>query len=298
MTYRVNRACCAAVLALVAAVSVSCAHQRVTWTPETVRPPESLEAALEQVTAAVAQPAQPAPATPLETPAAEGALQITRDGAILTALSNNRSLAVARFGPAVGETLEPEARALFDPRFLATTSLGRDTSPISGISRYTLGRALSSGGAFSVSDLVVPDDPDQTFINVTETLTEIFSAQEYDPFIEAWQSSGTASVRNVLPTGTEVFLSGGVTRTESNFTPEEYIAEWSVGVNQALLRGAGPAVNLVALRQARNTAARTEHVFRNDLLQLVQQVETAYWDLVLAQELLKIREFSVQLAEQ
>ncbi|MCX5770911.1 MAG: TolC family protein [Candidatus Hydrogenedentes bacterium] len=298
MKCRVNGACCAGVLALIAAVCVSCAHQRVTWTPETVKPPETLEAAMEQVTGAAAQPAQPTPATPPETPAPAGAVQITRDGAILTALTNNRSLAVARYGPAVGETLEPEARAVFDPRFLATTSLGRDTSPISGISRYTVGRLLSGGGGLSVSDLVVPDDPDETFINVTQTLSELFGAQKYDPFIEAWQSSGTASVRNVLPTGTEVFLSGGVTRAKSNFTPEEYTGEWSVGVNQALLRGGGPAVNLVALRQARNNAAKTEHVFRNDLLQLVQQVETAYWDLVLARELLKIREFSVQLAEQ
>jgi len=284
--------------AVASAILVSCAHQPVTWTPETVEPPESLEAALEKLVPEL-PPLEPAePPAPIELAAPEGVVEVTRDGAILTALANNRSLAVARFGPLVGETLPPEARAVFDPRFLSTVSLGRDTSPISGISRYTIGRALSGGGSLNVSDLIVPGDPDQTFINVTETLTGIFSQPQFNPFIEAWQSSGTAEIRNILPTGTEVFLSGGVTRSESNFTPEEYIAEWSVGVNQALLEGAGPAVNLVALRQARNAEAQTKQAFRDELLQLVQQVETAYWDLVLAQELLKIRLFSVELAQQ
>lgn len=301
MRLNVKWAFTAAFAAVASAFFVSCAHRAVTWTPEMVAPPESLDAALEEAAAGGPAPAaagRSEPASPVGLSGADGEVELTRDGAILTALANNRSLAVARFGPLIGETLAPEARSVFDPRFLATTSLGRDTSPISGISRYTIGRALSGGASLNVSDLIVPEDPDQTFINIAETLTGIFSQPQFDPYIEAWQSSGNAEVRNVLPTGTEVFLSGGVTRSKSNFTPEEYIAEWSVGVNQALLEGGGPAVNLVALRQARNSAAQTCHAFRDELLQLVQQAETGYWDLVLARELLKIRQFSVELAEQ
>jgi len=51
------------------------------------------------------------------------------------------------------------------------------------------------------------------------------------------------------------------------------------------------------LRQARNTAAKSRHEFRSSVLELVYQVENAYWELVLATKTLKIREFSVQLAK-
>jgi outer membrane protein TolC len=64
------------------------------------------------------------------------------------------------------------------------------------------------------------------------------------------------------------------------------------------LRNAGLPVNLVALRQARNKAAQSKFVFQATVLDTVRQTELAYWELVLANEVLKIREFAVKLAEE
>lgn len=55
-------------------------------------------------------------------------------------------------------------------------------------------------------------------------------------------------------------------------------------------------VNMAALRQARNIAAQSEHEFRAAVIDVVRQTERAYWELVLAKEVLAIREFGVTLA--
>jgi outer membrane protein len=110
--------------------------------------------------------------------------------------------------------------------------------------------------------------------------------------------SGDVSVSEFLPTGTDVFLSGGFSRSRSAGRDREYSGSWSAGLNQELLRGFGTDVNLVTLRQARNTAAIREHELRGFIIDLVQQVEDAYWELVLAREKVEIRKFSVELARE
>jgi outer membrane protein TolC len=95
-----------------------------------------------------------------------------------------------------------------------------------------------------------------------------------------------------------VFLSGGMTRSRASLAEPSYVGTWSAEVNQALLRGLGPSVNLVALRQARNTAAASQHQLRGFVMDLVQQTEDAYWNLVLAFETLNIRHFGFNLAQE
>jgi len=239
----------------------SCAHTP-RWTPETVAPPESLEGALEKVAQPVAEeqiagpPTEESGVTPAPQPST---LALTRDGAILTALARNRSLAVERFARDISATYVHGARAAFDPNLLATVSYGRANRP------------SSQEGVTSVAD----EDREPAVSRDLET---------------------DLSMSEFLPTGTEVFLSGGLSRSRSS-SDWNYEGSWSVGVNQSLLRGLGPDANLVALRQARNTTARGRHEFRSSVLELVYQAENAYWELVLATETVKIREFSVQLAK-
>lgn len=71
---------------------------------------------------------------------------------------------------------------------------------------------------------------------------------------------------------------------------------WSIELRQPLLQGAGTFVNYIAIKQARNKAAQSVYSFRQTVLSVVQQTETAYWNLVLAHEVLAIREFAVTLA--
>ena len=251
-------------------------------------------------------------------------LPITRDGAIITALLNNHGLEIARLGPRITEYFVPIERASFDPRLLATISYGKERYQLAGTDEYTFG-GDNGGGGLGLFPRVVGPDPQATASNVlgivSRQLDQPLPWERHRPsrretasgftgflsdalspaapvFMEARDAQGSATLSTYLPTGTSVFLRGGIERTESNFVTTEYEGDWTVGVNQALLRGAGTQVNLASLRQARNTVAQSMKQLDQFLLTLVTTVELAYWDVVLAREVLSIREFAVELAEE
>lgn len=231
-----------AAVAIALVVLSACSRYQAEWTAERVAPPPSLADALVAADLAAERGEQPTTHT------------LTRDGAILTALSRNRSLAVERYNPLIAETLAPEARAAFDPRLLATTSFGKST------------------------------------FQRTATQTTTDTRRNLATDVE---------LSNAFPTGTQVFLSGGIDReTRSTLDGSQYIANWSAGVNQSLLRGMGTDVNLVSLRQARNEEAISMAQLRDFVMELAATTETAYWELALAYETEQIREFSLELARE
>lgn len=260
------------------------------------------------------------------TPALEAGAQlpITRDGVILTALLNNQGLDIARLGPRISAYFVPMERAAFDPRLMATASYGQERYQLAGTDEFTFGAGNGNGGigpfpqvlgpnpqattsnllGIASRQLAQPPLPEREFPSRREIASEIagYLSEEIAPeapaFMDAEESLGAATLSTFLPTGTSVFLTGGLTRGESNFVPTEYEGEWTLGVNQALLRGAGTQVNLAALRQARNTVARSVHELEQYLLDLTNEAEQAYWDVALAREVLSIREFAVELAEE
>ena len=110
--------------------------------------------------------------------------------------------------------------------------------------------------------------------------------------------SGSVQAVESLPTGTAITLSGGSARTNTSPGDTNYESNWSAKVSQSLLRGAGTAVNLAALRQAENSAEISAQAFRDSVLDQVEKVETAYWELVLSRESLRIKKSAVELAEE
>lgn len=106
-----------------------------------------------------------------------------------------------------------------------------------------------------------------------------------------------AAVSEQLPTGTTV--DAGVTseRTWGTSSAERNATRAGLTVTQALLQGRGVAVNLADLRQARLDTRLSEYEFRGFAEALVAQVETTYWDYVLALRQVKIVEESLKLAE-
>ncbi|MCC5876032.1 MAG: TolC family protein [Candidatus Sumerlaeia bacterium] len=188
-------------------------------------------------------------------------MPLSRDGAVLTALARNRSLGVQRLDPEIAALLPNIERGAFDPRLTSRASFGRDTRQLGGTAAFSFPAGAS-------------------------------------PEIEDEHIDGSITASQYFPTGTEVYLTGGVARNNTNFTDPEYSGRWSVGVNQALLRGRGTRVNLVSLRQAENSAARSIHELRGFVIDLVEQVEQAYWALVLAQETVRIQEYSIELAQE
>ncbi len=267
-----------------------CATEAPKWTPETVAPPATPPAEV-RAGAPIQNATQPL-SVPESAQAAEP-LAINRDTAILTAILNNRFAEVARFGPKIGDTLEPEARAAFDPALFGNLTYGHDerNATLTGTSS---GSGTGTGGSSGVADCVR-----QTIAIITQ-IRNIVAAVERTPqtAVKADTALATVGVSEHLPTGASLSLSGSTGTADTNVTDSKGVHGWTASVAQPLLRGAGTGVNLVALRQARNKAAQSEHAFRQKMLDLVEQTEAGYWNLALAQKLLEIRQFGVKLAEE
>ncbi len=277
------------VLGALAVLCAACATPTPRWTPESVAPPASTPEGVEKP-ASLEQRAQVVEAPAAAVP--EKGLPLTRDGAILTALKNNRAIGVAQLGPQIGETYIPEARAAFDPTLMATVSTGHNTQPATSSSLANLGSASTT---LPLSDLAAPG-VSQALNAVQQTMAA--ANQRVNPSVSTTNTTGSLSVQEFLPTGTQLYLTGTASSVDSTAASDVYQGTFTVGLNQALLRGAGTAVNLITLREAQNSSAQAVHVFRGAVLDTVEQVELAYWDLVLAGEILKIREFALSLAEE
>jgi len=267
-------------------ITAGCATWSPPWTPETVAPPATPPAPLEpapplpSVTQPVAVPDTVAASDP-NAPA----VPLTLESALLTALVNNRGLEVARFGPDIAETLIPQARAAFDPLLSASLTASDDERALTSAAADARRVTRTAGDA--VEDTV-------TLLGQVQQL--ITSLRGDDGELDIESRTGTLAVSQRLPTGTQFSVAGNAGTADSNLTGDQDSDGVSVQVAQPLLEDAGLAVNLVALRQARNRAAQGEAVFREQVLDFVATVDLTYWDLTLAEEVLEIRRFAVDLA--
>lgn len=220
-------------------------------------------------------------------PAEEATVPLTRDGALLSALANNRAVEVARFGPQIADTYAPEARAAFDPAILATVSFGRDTRP-------DLSPTPNASGGGSATDGSTVANA-AALVSAVSRLNRALDARDTGA-IDTEKTATSLTLSSRLPTGTEVFVTGYTDLNEIRPDDDLNTGDVAVGFTQPLLKGGGTKANLVALRQARNLSLQSEHTFRRALLNTAADVELAYWQLVLAEEVLKIRGAAVELA--
>ncbi len=116
--------------------------------------------------------------------------------------------------------------------------------------------------------------------------------------VEAEEFSAELGMRQRLPTGTDLEAGLGLTSSTSNRTPKQREARIGLSVTQSLLRGFGPAVNLLDIRQARLSGRASLYELRGFAEALVAEIETAYWRHVLAGEGIRIYEHSLAIARQ
>ena len=105
-----------------------------------------------------------------------------------------------------------------------------------------------------------------------------------------------AGVRQDWVTGTGVEASVGHAQRSSDRTPEQQTARLGLSLTQSLLRGRRPEVNLVRIRQAELATMASAYELRGFTEALIARTETAYWELVLAQERIRIVERSLTVA--
>jgi outer membrane protein TolC len=77
---------------------------------------------------------------------------------------------------------------------------------------------------------------------------------------------------------------------------------WTGGLaftfTQPLLRNAGIAINRTFIKVAQNNAEVEQHVFRDRVMTVVSTVEQTYWELVFANENLKVAQAALKAAEE
>lgn len=116
--------------------------------------------------------------------------------------------------------------------------------------------------------------------------------------VDGDQSRTSVGIRKFLPTGTNLQATLEQSRSISNRAPEQQVARAGLTVTQALLRGFGPQVNLVAVQQADLETIASRHQLRGFTEALLAEAETAYWNFVLAREQITIFESSLAIAKQ
>lgn len=106
-------------------------------------------------------------------------------------------------------------------------------------------------------------------------------------------------LKEFLPTGTGIEVGGRYSSTEADNVSSRDTSglRWDVTVSQAILRGMGTGVNLARLRQAKLEVEISNYELRSVAELVVAQVETAYWDYILAKRSLEIYELSLDVAK-
>ncbi len=141
-------------------------------------------------------------------------------------------------------------------------------------------------------------DP-QAFAEFTygeETAIEIDRGTGTRFSVDDTETAAVAGLRQDLPTGTNVEMSVAQDRETSSRTPEQQDARLGLTVTQQLLRGAGPAVNLVRVKQAQIDTRASLYELRGFTEALLAEIESTYWRYALAQQRIAIFEGSLDLA--
>ena len=122
------------------------------------------------------------------------------------------------------------------------------------------------------------------------------SGNQYD--VNSTERNASVGLRQKLPTGTTLELSASQYRETSNRTPEEQDARLGLSITQSLLRGMGPVVNMVGVRQAELGTQASIYELRGFTEAVLAETEIAYWQLALAEREMAIVVRSLEVARQ
>ncbi len=108
---------------------------------------------------------------------------------------------------------------------------------------------------------------------------------------------GGAAIEQQLPTGTTVRLEAGSEIDDEGAIRQLVRSRVGLMVSQSLLRGASRRANLARVREARIDAIASTYQLRGFAEAVLAQIETAYWDCVLAKLELENAERAKRAAE-
>ncbi len=183
--------------------------------------------------------------------------------AIATSVRNNLQTQNARLQQAVTDAQVAQAEAVFDTVFVAGTQFTRQTTPQVGFSGL----------------------PPEFFVNDSQSVS--MNAGLQTPLV----SGGTL--------GLNVSQMWDKNLPESDYSPSPaWYSALDLTLTQPLLRGFGSDVTEAQIRIARNTDRIAALQLQSTLLTLVADVEAAYWDVVLARQVVVSSEWLVSVGIQ
>lgn len=131
-----------------------------------------------------------------------------------------------------------------------------------------------------------------------ERTQQTSTSTETEFSVEGTERLAVAGIRQEFPTGTSAQATVEQSRNITDRTPELQTARVGMSITQSLLRGFGPAVNLVSVRQAELDTLASVYELRGFTEALLAETEIAYWNYVLAGLEIDIVERSLAVARQ
>lgn len=185
----------------------------------------------------------------------ESVITISLKEVVLQALEHNLDITVSKQARDVRVTDILFEQAKFDPTVEMSARYDRTVSPLN---RPVFG----FGGVTQGSD---PDNFDQNDTQVSLGITQkLYSGGTYDLSLDTNRNSVA---------GQSSFL----------FNPS-YTSDFLVNFTQPLLRDYGADINQMAILIAQNSVQVEQYTFVSQVLDVIAQVEQAYWELVFARE--------------
>ena len=193
---------------------------------------------------------------------------ITLREALESTIQNNLLSQNARLAQGISETRIIQAQAAFDAVFFSDFNFTRLQQP------QVVPQIATIGGSQDLSTAVRD--------------------------VKQWNVE--TGLRNQLTSGGAIEVSTSVgyddiaDANDISYTPDPaWSSAITLGLTQPLLRGFGSEVALSELRLARNAARASTEDLREQLLTLIANVETAYWQLVLARQKLAAAEWLLEV---
>lgn len=196
--------------------------------------------------------------------------EISLSEAALRALKNNLDISISRHTKESRLTDIVVEQSKFDPTLSVNGQYNRTVNP--------LNRPVFGGTGGNLNEITIFDQRN---------------------------GSVTVDATTNLLTGGNVDLNYSPARTNVNqdvasgflFNPA-WTGGLALTLTQPLLRNAGIDINKTFIRIAQNNAMVEEHVFRDRVLTVVATVEQTYWEVVFANENLKVAEAALKAAQE
>ncbi|NIA22061.1 MAG: TolC family protein, partial [Anaerolineaceae bacterium] len=190
----------------------------------------------------------------------EGKVSLSLEEAVRRALKNSLDIQVASFSPAIAETDILAAESIFDAAWFLRGSLDKTDTPVSSF--------LATGGAGALVQ-------DNRLVST--------------------------GITKKLATGGSMTISENLDylRTNSSFiTSPSYATNFMVELTQPLLRDLGLDTNKAQIYIASHSRDATVEDFRRQVMDVLVELESVYWELAFAHRDVEVRKRSLALARE